>query len=37
VDDIIVNDNFSGPTTIEIDPSDKAIQVSGGCEWSKIG
>jgi hypothetical protein len=37
VDSIIVNDNISGPTTIEISSSDKAIQVSGGCTWAKIG
>jgi hypothetical protein len=26
-----------GPTTIEVEPTDQALQVSGGCAWTKIG
>jgi hypothetical protein len=34
---IIANDNITGPTTIQIDPSDKAVKFNGGCAWSKTG
>lgn len=35
--DIIDNGNLTGPTTIEVAPSDKALELSGGCTWSKTG
>ncbi|MGX7681339.1 hypothetical protein ACSMXN_20825 [Jatrophihabitans sp. DSM 45814] len=34
---IVANDNIDGPTTIQIDPSDKAVKFSGGCDWARIG
>lgn len=36
-DGIIANDNISGPTTLQILPSDKAFKTSGGCTWARIG
>jgi hypothetical protein len=35
--DILDNGIASGPTTIRVQPSDKALEVSGGCSWSRIG
>jgi hypothetical protein len=31
---IIANDNISGPTTIQVAPTDKAVKFSGGCRWT---
>ncbi|MEO8888657.1 MAG: hypothetical protein ABI301_06070 [Jatrophihabitantaceae bacterium] len=36
VDAIIANDNLSGPTTIDIQPSDYAFKSSGGCAWTRV-
>ena len=36
-DAIIANGIASGPTTVEVLPGDKAFQLQGGCDWSKIG
>ena len=33
--DIADNGNISGPTTIQVDG--KALELSGGCTWAKIG
>lgn len=35
--DIIDNGNISGPTTIQVQSGDKALETSGGCTWSKTG
>lgn len=35
--DIIDNGNITGMTTIQVGSGDKALQLSGGCHWSKIG
>jgi hypothetical protein len=35
--DILDNGIASGPTTIRLQPSDKALEVSGGCSWWRIG
>ncbi|MDT4982536.1 MAG: hypothetical protein QOF95_26 [Pseudonocardiales bacterium] len=37
LDAIIVNDNITGPTTIDIAPSDFAFKSSGGCDWVRVG
>ncbi len=37
IDAIIDNDNITGPTTIDIAPSDYAFKASGGCDWVRIG
>jgi len=34
---IIANDNITGPTTIQIAATDKAVKFNGGCTWSRIG
>lgn len=34
--DIDSNDNFDGPTVVQL-YSGKAFQVSGGCTWSRVG
>jgi hypothetical protein len=36
-DDVIGGGAVSGPTPIEIQPSDKAVVLIGSCRWSKIG
>jgi len=36
VDSIVTNDNITGPTTIELSASEKAVEVSGGCVWARI-
>jgi hypothetical protein len=36
VNSIIANGN-TGPATIQINPSDRAVEFSGGCTWRKIG
>lgn len=36
-DSIITNGIASGPTTVQIDPGDKAFKLEGGCNWSRIG
>ncbi len=33
IDSIIANDNFDGPTTIDVASSDYALKTSGGCDW----
>ena len=35
--DINDNGNISGPTTIEVPASVKALELDGGCTWAKIG
>jgi hypothetical protein len=35
--DIIDNGFVKRPTTIEVQASDKALQTSGGCTWTKLG
>jgi hypothetical protein len=35
--DIIDAGLASGPTTIQVQASDKALQTQGGCTWTKIG
>ena len=35
--DIIDNDNFTGPITIQVKATDKALKTDGGCAWSKVG
>jgi hypothetical protein len=35
--DINDNGNISGPTTIEVPASVKALELNGGCTWAKIG
>jgi hypothetical protein len=35
--DIVDNGNITGPTTIQIAPTDKAFEISGGCTWSRVG
>lgn len=37
LDDIIANSNTSGPVTIEVAPSDKALEVSGCADFVKQG
>ena len=36
LDSINANDNISGPTTIQLQSGDKALELSGGCTWHKI-
>ena len=36
VESINANGNISGPTTIEVASSDKAVEFSGGCTWTKL-
>lgn len=36
-EDIIANDNTSGPGRMTIRSSDKGVMFSGGCTWTKIG
>ena len=31
------NNNISGPTTIQLQSGDKALELSGGCNWHKVG
>jgi hypothetical protein len=35
-DNIIANDNITGPTTIDIASSDYAFTSSGGCDWVRV-
>jgi hypothetical protein len=35
-DDIIANDNISGPSRMTIRPTDQGVTFSGGCEWRKV-
>jgi hypothetical protein len=35
-DDILANDNISGPSRMTIRPTDKGVTFSGGCEWQKV-
>ena len=35
--DITDNGIVTGPTTIQVKATDKALELSGGCSWSKIG
>ncbi|MGH8859895.1 MAG: hypothetical protein ACRDVG_01450, partial [Jatrophihabitantaceae bacterium] len=32
---IIANDNITGPTVVQVFSSDRAFQVSGGCQWRR--
>jgi hypothetical protein len=36
-EDILDNNNISGPATVTIGSSTKAFEISGGCTWSKLG
>ena len=35
--DIASNDNFSGPTVVQVPSSAAAFETSGGCSWSRVG
>lgn len=35
--DITDNGIVTGLTTIQVQPGDKALELSGGCEWAKVG
>jgi hypothetical protein len=35
--DILDNSNSTGLQTVQISPSDKAFEVSGDCEFTKVG
>jgi hypothetical protein len=35
VDSIAANNNISGPTVVEITSSDRAFEISGGCDWRR--
>jgi hypothetical protein len=37
LDDIIANDNTSGPVTIEVSPSDRALELSGCADFVRQG
>jgi hypothetical protein len=36
IDNILANDNITGPTTIDIESSVYAFNSSGGCDWSRV-
>lgn len=35
--DISSNDNFTGPTVVQVPTSAAAFEVDGGCDWSRVG
>ena len=35
--DIASNNNFDGPTVVQLPSSEAAFEVSGGCTWSRVG
>jgi hypothetical protein len=36
-ENILANGIVNGPTTVEVRSGDTAFEVSGGCQWAKIG